>query len=159
LRTIPFFSRLVAKAAYLVTKKPPLGKFRLIAELEKQIRDEKIGKYSTEQIAKFAELESYYDTLYGFFSMAVHSSSRSLDKALQTDGKGRVTSVEYGPALDGFDMHFDYEISMTLYVLHEISVHFKKDTAEVEALQKKNQELAGEAQQAVAADRPKTESS
>lgn len=131
----------------------------LIAELEKRIRDQKIEKYSTERIAKLAGLGSYYDTLYGFFSMAVHSSSRSLDKALQTDGKGRVMSIEYGPAIDGFDMHFDYAISMTLYVLHETSVHFKKDPSEVESLQQKNNELAGEAQQSVAADSPKTGSS
>lgn len=41
----------------------------LIAELEKRIRDERIEKPSTERIAKLAGLESYYDTLYGFFSM------------------------------------------------------------------------------------------
>lgn len=113
----------------------------LIAELEKSIREQKIEKFSTERIAKLAGLESYYDTLYGFFSMAVHSSSRSLDKALQTDSRGRVTSIEYGPVIDGFDMHFDYAISMTLYVLHEMSVHFKKDPSEVESLQQKNNEL------------------
>jgi hypothetical protein len=128
----------------------------LIAELEKRIRDESIEKLSTERIAKLAGLESYYDTVYGFFSMAVHSSTRSLDKALQTDGSGRVTSVAYGPMLDGFDMHFDYAVSMTLYVLHEVLVHFNKDPSQVEALQKKNNDLAGDAQQAVAADRPKT---
>jgi hypothetical protein len=125
----------------------------LIAELEKRIRNGKIEKLSTERIAKLAGLESYYDTLYGFFSMAVHSSSRSLDKALQTDKGGRVTSVEYGPEIDGFDLHFDYAISMTLYVLHEIAAHFKKDVAGIEALQKRNNDLAGDAQQSVAADR------
>jgi hypothetical protein len=124
----------------------------LIAELEKRIRDEKIKKPTAEQIAKLAGLEPYYNTLYGFFSMAVHSSSRSLDKALQTDGDGRVTSVEYGPEIDGFDLHFDYAISMTLYALHEIAAHFKRDVAEIEALQRRNNELAGDAQRSVAAD-------
>ena len=42
----------------------------LIAELDKRIRDEGITKPSTEQIARLAGLESHYDTLYGFFSMA-----------------------------------------------------------------------------------------
>ena len=125
----------------------------LIAELEKRIRDEGITKPSTEQIAKLAGLESYYDTLYGFFSMAVHSSSRSLDKALQKGHDGKLTHVEYGPETDGFDMHFDYAISMMLYVLHEVAAHFKKDVAEIEALQKRNTELAGNAQQAVQPDR------
>ena len=125
----------------------------LIAELEKRIRDEGITKPSTEQIAKLAGLESYYDTLYGFFSMAVHSSSRSLDKALQKDSDGRLTHVEYGPEIDGFDMHFDYAISMMLYVLHEVAAHFKKDVAEIEALQRRNDDLAGKAQQSVQPDR------
>lgn len=125
----------------------------LIAELEKRIRDEGITKPSTEQIAKLAELESYYDTLYGFFSMAVHSSSRSLDKALQKDHDGKLTHVVYGPEVDGFDMHFDYAISMMLYVLHEVAAHFKKDVAEIEALQKRNTDLACNAQQSVQPDR------
>ena len=137
-------------------KPPDETAVALIAELEKQIRDQSIEKLSTERIAKLAGLESYYDTVYGFFSMAVHSSTRSLDKALQTDSSGRVTSIQYGPVIDGFDMHLDYAISMTLYVLHEASVHFKKDPSEVEALQKKSHDLAGRAQQTVAADRPKT---
>jgi hypothetical protein len=115
----------------------------LIAELEKRIKDEKIKKYNTEHIARLAGLQSYYDTLYGFFSLSVHSSSRSLDKALQADGQGEVTAVEYGPLIEGFDMYFDYAISMTLYVLHEISTHFKHSTAEVESLQQKNNDLAG----------------
>lgn len=126
----------------------------LIAELDKRIRDEGITKPSTEQIARLAGLESYYDTLYGFFSMAVHSSSRSLDKALQKDRDGKLTHVEYGPELDGFAMHFDYAISMMLYVLHEVATHFQKDVAEIEALQKVNAELAGIAQQSVQPARP-----
>lgn len=125
----------------------------LIAELEKRIRDELITKPNTEQIAKLAGLESYYDTLYGFFSMAVHSSSLSLDKALQKGDDGKLTHVEYGPEIDGFDMHFDYAVSMTLYVLHEIAAHFKKEVAEIEALQKRNREFAGDAQQSVQPDR------
>jgi len=126
----------------------------LIAELDKRIRDEGITKPSTEQIARLAGLESYYNTVYGVFSMAVHSSSRSLDKALQKDRDGKLIHVEYGPELDGFDMHFDYAISMVLYVLHEVAAHFHKDVAEIEALQKRNAELAGNAQPSVQAARP-----
>lgn len=125
----------------------------LIAELETRIRDEGITKPSTEQIARLAGLESYYDTLYGFFSMAVHSSSRSLDKALQKDRDGKLSHVEYGPEIDGFDMHFDYAISMMLYVLHEVATHFRNDVAEIEALQKTNAEFAGKAHQSVQSDR------
>ena len=65
---------------------------------------------------------------------------------------GKLTHVEYGPEIDGFDMHFDYAISMTLYVLHEIAAHFKKDVAEIESLQTRNRELAGEAKQSVQSD-------
>lgn len=119
----------------------------LIAELEKKIRDRNIEKFSTERIAELAGLESYYDTVYGFFSMAVHSSSRSLDSALHTDHAGNVALVHYGPIIDGFDMHLDYAIDMTLYVLHEISVHFSKDPSQIEILQQRNHELAGDIQQ------------
>lgn len=122
-------------------EQPDEGAVALIAELEKRIRDERIEKLSTEQIAKRAGLESYYDTVYGLFSLAVHSSTRSLHKALQIDDSGKVTSVTYGPVLDGFDMHFDFATSMTLYVLHEVSLHFKKNPSLVEALQRKNENL------------------
>ena len=45
-------------------------------------------------------------------------------------------------------MHFDFATSMTLYVLHEVSVHFKKNPSNVEALQRKNENLARETQAA-----------
>lgn len=123
----------------------------LIAELEKKIRDRNIKKFTTREIAELAGLESYYDTVYGFFSMAVHSTSRSLDTALYTDRAGKVTSVEYGPVIDGLDMHLDYAISMALHVLHEIAVHFSKDPSQIEILQQRNHELAGDIQQSDAA--------
>ncbi len=133
-------------------EQPDEAAVALIAELEKRIRDERIEKFSTERIAKIAGLESYYDTLYGFLSMAVHSSTRSLEKALKINASRKVTSVTYKPVVDGFDMHLDFATCMTLYVLHEVSVHFRKNPSHVEALQRKNESLTCEAQ--AAANRP-----
>ncbi len=115
----------------------------LIAELQTKIQEEKLDKPTTERIAELAGLSSYYDSLYGLFSMAVHSSTRSLDKALKADSTGKVIAIEYGPATEGFDLHFDYAVSMTLYVLHEVASHFGLDVTEIEALQRRNDELAG----------------
>jgi len=114
----------------------------LIADLQVKIKDEKLEKPTTEKIAELAGLSSYYDSLYGLFSLAVHSSSRSLDRALATDSTGKVISIEYGPQVDGFDMHFDYAISMTLYVLHEVATHFGSNVRDIETLQRRNDELA-----------------
>lgn len=115
----------------------------LIAELETKVRDEKIRRFTTEQIAELAGLSSYYDTVYGLFSLAVHSSSRSLDKALAADSSGKVVAVDYGPTVEGFDLHLDSALSMTLYVLHEMANHFSQDTTEVEKLQRRTVEMVG----------------
>jgi hypothetical protein len=42
---------------------------------------------------------------------------------------------------------------MMLYVLHEVAAHFKKDVAEIEALQERDRDLAGEAQHSIQSDR------
>ncbi len=117
----------------------------VIAELEGRIRNGKLEQPTTERIAEIAGLSSYYDTLYGLFSLAVHSSSRSLDKAIRADSTGKVIAIEYGPEVEGFDMHFDYAISMALYVLHEVAQHFGIDVRPIEELQKRNDQLAGNA--------------
>jgi hypothetical protein len=118
---------------------------KLVEELDVYIRERSISKLSTESISQTAGLESYYDTIYGFMSMAIHSSSRSLDKAMKSGEAGTVSHIEYGPELDGFDMRLDYALSVFLYVLHEIASHFKEDVSDIEALQKQNQALAGAA--------------
>lgn len=117
----------------------------LIAEIDEKIRDQDIQTFSTERIAKIAGLSNYYDTLYPLTSMAVHTSARGLDKALEVDDEGKVLSVDYGPKVDELDMHLDYGISMTLYTLHEIAVQFKLETEEIESLQQRNNELSGSA--------------
>ncbi len=115
----------------------------LIATLEAKIEQEGITTYRTERIAQIAELSSYYDTLYRLTSMSVHTSSRGLDSALETDDDGAITAVTYEPIFDGLDMYLDYGISMMLYSLHEIASHFERPVDEIEALQARNQELAG----------------
>jgi hypothetical protein len=115
----------------------------LIASLEEKIEREGATTYRTERIAQIAELSSYYDTLYRLTSMSVHTSSRGLDSALETDDDGRIVSITYEPIFDGLDMYIDYGISMMLYSLHEIASHFEQPVTEIEALQGRNQELAG----------------
>lgn len=115
----------------------------LIASLEEMIEQEGITTYSTERIAQIADLSSYYDTLYRLTSMSVHTSSRGLDSALETDDDGTITAVAYEPIFSGLDMYLDYGISMMLYSLHEIASHFEQPVDQIEALQARNQELAG----------------
>jgi hypothetical protein len=115
----------------------------LIADLDSKIRDESIQTFTTERIAHIAELSSYYDTLYPLTSMAVHTSTRGLDKTLKTNSDGKVISLDYGPAIEFYDMHLDYGISMMLYSLHEIATYFSIDTNNIENLQQRNKGLAG----------------
>ncbi len=96
----------------------------LIATLVEKIESEGITTYTTERMAQIAELSSYYDTLYRLTSMSVHTSSRGLDSALETDDDGKITAVTYEPIFDGLDMYIDYGISMMLYSLHEIASQF-----------------------------------
>ena len=110
--------------------------------LEIRIKTEKINKFSTENIAKIAGLSDYYDSLYPLISMAVHTSTRGLDKLLQINDKGDVHGIEYGPVVDRLDMHLDYAISIMLYTLHELAIHFNKDVKHIEELQQKNHEAA-----------------
>lgn len=115
----------------------------LIATLVEKIESEGITTYTTERMAQIAELSSYYDTLYRLTSMSVHTSSRGLDSALETDDNGKITAVTYEPIFDGLDMYLDYGISMMLYSLHDIASHFEQPVEEIEALQARNQDLAG----------------
>jgi len=109
----------------------------LIALLEEKIRTEKIKTFSTERIAQIAGLTHYYDIIYPLTSMAVHTSSRGLDKLLITDKTGKVKSIDYIPVVDGYDMHLDYGINMLLYTIHQVASHFKVSTDSIEALQNK----------------------
>ena len=117
----------------------------LIDELERKIREQRIETFTTERIAQIAELSDYYDTLYPLTSLAVHTSARGLDKALDVDGEGEVLAIDYGPIRQDFEMQLDAAISMTLYTFHEVASHFGVEVEKIEQLQRKNQELSGAA--------------
>lgn len=114
----------------------------LVKELEARIKDEKIQKLTTEQIADLAGLEAYYDTIYGAFSMAVHSSIRSLERVLVPDAEGRAISIDYGPVLDRLEMHFDFALDMTLIVLAEAAEHFNGDAKTVNELRQQLKKMS-----------------
>jgi len=117
---------------------------KLIDELRAKIKREGTTTFTTERIAEIAGLSSYYDNLYLFTSMAAHASPRELNTALVTDANGKVVSLSYEPVVDDLDMQLDYGISMMLYTLHETASHFSLDiVADIEELQKLNQQLAG----------------
>lgn len=117
----------------------------LIEQLDKQIKEEKIVTFRTEQIAQIAGLSSYYDSLYRFTSMEVHTSPRSLEDAFVVE-ESKIVSLRYEPETEGLDMYLHYAISAMLYALHEYSQHFKLSVDAIEALQKTNNEV-GEASQ------------
>jgi hypothetical protein len=115
-----------------------------LKDLTERIANEKLTKLpSAEQIAQKAGLSSYYDTLYRFTSMAVHTSVRGLDKVLEADDDGNVHSLNYGPEVNELGMYFDYGSSMMLYSLHEVANYFKLPVADIEALQTQNEQQAG----------------
>lgn len=115
-----------------------------VEDLTARIANESITKLpSAEQIAQKAGLSPYYDTLYRFTSMAVHTSVRGLDKVLEADSEGKVHSLTYGPEVTALGMYFDYGISMMLYSLHEVASYFNLTVADIEALQEQNEQHAG----------------
>lgn len=118
----------------------------LIAAIDKRIRDEKIVAFKTEQIARIAELTPYYDSLYRFTSMEVHTSARALEDALIVED-GVIVSLKYEPVTEKLDMYLHYAISAMLHSLHECSQHFQLSTDAIEALQQTNNKVA-EASQA-----------
>jgi hypothetical protein len=117
-----------------------------VKDLTARIANENLTKLlSAEQIAQKAGLSDYYDTLYRFTSMAVHTSVRGLDKVLEADAEGNVHSLNYGPEVTELGMYFDYASSMMLYSLHEVASYFDLSVAEIEALQTQNAQQAGPA--------------
>ena len=118
----------------------------LIDQLDKQIKDEKIVAFRTEQIAHIAELSPYYDSLYRFTSMEVHTSPRALEDALIVED-GKIVSLKYEPETEGLDMYLHYAISAMLYSLHECAQHFKLPVDAIEAVQKTNNEFAEASQE------------
>lgn len=118
----------------------------LIAQLEKRIKDENIVAFSTEQIAQIAGLSSYYDSLYRFVSMEVHTSPRALEDAFVVEN-GKIVSLKYEPETEDLDMYLHYAISAMLYSLHEYSQHFKLPLDAIEALQQANNQAGEEAAQ------------
>lgn len=118
----------------------------LIDELEKEIKRGNIVAFSTEQIARIAGLFSYYDSLYRFTSMEVHTSPRALEDALVVED-GKIVSLKYEPETEGLDMYLHYAISAMLHSLHECAQHFTLPVASIEALQKINNEVAEPSQE------------
>ena len=117
---------------------------RLIVELRAEIERDPPEKFTTERIAGIAGLSSYYDNVYRYTSMAVHSSPRELNTAFVVDADGNVVSMRYEPVIDDLDICFDYGVTMMLYTLHETASHFDLDlVGDIENLQHINQRLAG----------------
>ncbi len=100
-----------------------------IGELEKKTGKGKI--WQTIEIAKVAELTDYYDTLYRFMSMTVHTSPRSLNEILVVGSNGDVEALNYAPKVENLEVHLACAIDMMSYTLHEIATHFSLDPARI----------------------------
>lgn len=78
--------------------------------------------------AQKAGLQDYYDTLYSFMSITVHSSPRSLEEAIEMDNeKGSIKELKNEPDLDSYDDHLSTLADCLLKAVSAISIIFKID--------------------------------
>ena len=116
----------------------------LIKELEKTVevsenedKHKRRGKrktlqpFSTEQIAKIAQMEDVYDTTYRRTSLAVHTSPTSLNEIFVVDHNDEIEALKYEPKMDDLEIWLFSAIEMTLSTLHEITEHFSLDECRI----------------------------
>lgn len=76
----------------------PLSAIREIkAELEKEIKAQKIEKYTTERFAEKAGLRDWYLTAYTVTSQAVHAIIRDMEQYLVIDEKTGIKAIRFIP--------------------------------------------------------------
>jgi hypothetical protein len=76
----------------------PLSAIREIkAELEKEIKAQKIEKYTTERFAEKAGLRDWYLTAYTITSQAVHATIRDMEQYLVIDENAGIKAIKFVP--------------------------------------------------------------
>ena len=105
----------------------------LIKELEDKIRERKEegGKqrFTTKRIAEIAQMEDYYDAIYGLASLPVHTSALSLNQVLSVGRDGEVEGLNYPPEVHDLAVWILTAIEMTLNTLCNITEHFSLDSS------------------------------
>ena len=107
-----------------------------IKELEDKARVGKRGKkkgrtiqpFRTEEIAKIAQMEDFYDTVYRYMSLAVHTSPRSLNEVFIVGRNGEVEALDYQPRVDRLETVIFSATEMTLFTLRKVAEHFSLES-------------------------------
>jgi hypothetical protein len=108
----------------------PLAAIREIkTELEKEIREQKIKKYSTEDFAKKAGLHSWYLTAYAVTSQAVHATIRDMEQYLVTDGNGDIRAIKFVPTGTEAVTALSVACASMVHSLQQFLLTFGADTA------------------------------
>ena len=96
-----------------------------------KIRVDDIKNISIYDCAQKAGLQDYYDTLYSFMSITVHSSPRSLEEAIEMDTeKGSIKELKNEPDLDSYGDHLSVLADCLLKAISAVSIVFKIDKPE-----------------------------
>ena len=80
--------------------------------------------FSTEQIARIAQMEDVYDNTYRRTSLAVHTLPTSLNETFVVDQNDEIEALKYEPRIDNLEIWLFSAIEMTLCTLREMTEHF-----------------------------------
>ena len=98
-------------------------------ESEERANRRTLQPFSTEKIARIAQMEDVYDTTYRRTSLAVHTSPTSLNETFVVDENNEVEALKYEPKMDDLEIWLFSAIEMTLCTLHQMTEHFSLDVS------------------------------
>ena len=103
---------------------PDIKTETLIRGLEKETDRKKAREFRTEEIAKKAQMEDYYDTVYALASMTTHTRPRSLNEVFVVGTSGEVEALDYQPKVDNLESYLLSGVEMVLLTLEGVTKHF-----------------------------------
>jgi len=108
----------------------PLAAIREIkAELDREIAENKIEKYTTERFAEKAGLHDWYLTAYAITSQAVHSVIRDMEMYLTMDEKNSIMSIRSVPLGKEDTTALSFACVSMVFSLQQFVTVFGGDTA------------------------------
>ena len=96
-----------------------------IQEIKDEIAKNKIKMITKRDLAKSADLESYYDTIYHLLSSTVHINPGDLEQYLELTEERKVKEIKWGPIEEEIDNILFASIETMVLVMESISNMFE----------------------------------
>jgi hypothetical protein len=115
-------------AGILKTDESTLRKIeREIEEIKKKISKRNVKEINKRDIARAADLESYYDTIYHMLSSTVHINPRVLEQYLELTEEGKFKEIKWEVAEDEIEVVLFASVEIMISIFESISQVFKID--------------------------------